>query len=94
MSGSQKRPPIRVHFRYNLESGEVEELLIDDNAPGRTDDYHDKVADLIASRLGRDFLIEDIGQPETGINDQRGQTATWGADTRREDEQEPETEVD
>ncbi len=56
-----QRPPVRVRFRYNLETGEVEEFIIDDNAPEQSEAYHDGVAEILAGRLGRRLEIQNAG---------------------------------
>lgn len=58
---SEKRPRIRIRFRYNKDSGEIEELIIDDQAPAAPEAYHDGVARAIAGRLGRAPEIENAG---------------------------------
>ncbi len=55
------RPPVRIRFKYNVDTGEIEELLIDDNAPDRSEEYHDRVAAMLAGQLGRNPAIEDAG---------------------------------
>ncbi len=60
MSAKPKRPPIRVRFRFDVETGETE-LIIDDDSPDRSDDYHDKVANAIAAYLRRHPEIESAG---------------------------------
>jgi len=55
------QPPIRVTFKYNIDTGDIEEFIIDDNAASASEDYHNKVADLIALRLGRNPEIKDAG---------------------------------
>lgn len=54
------RPPVRIHFHYNLETGDLE-FIVDDTEPDRTEDYHDKVADTIARFLARNPQIQDAG---------------------------------
>ena len=56
-----KRPPVRIRFRYNRDTGDIEEFIIDDNAPAASEGYHDKIARLISSRLARSPEIEDAG---------------------------------
>ena len=60
MADQPKRPPIRVRFRFNVDTGDLE-LIIDDNSPDRSEEYHDNVADAIASYLIRNPDIEDAG---------------------------------
>jgi plasmid stabilization system protein ParE len=57
----KKRPPIRISFKYNKDTGEIEEFIVDDNAPTASETLHDKVAEAISSRLGRRPEIEDAG---------------------------------
>jgi hypothetical protein len=54
------RPPIRVRFHYNLETGDLE-FIVDDTEPDRSEDYHNKVADAIARFLARNPEIQDAG---------------------------------
>ena len=58
---SNKRPPIRIRFRYNVDTGEIEEFIIDDNAAAASEAYHDKVARAIAGWLGHNPVIDDAG---------------------------------
>jgi hypothetical protein len=60
MSQSPKKP-ISIKFRFNKESGEIEDLIVDDNMPNASDSFHDQVAELIASQLGAKPLIRDAG---------------------------------
>ncbi len=55
------RPAIRIRFKYNRDTGEIEEFIIDDNAPAARDEYHDKVARVIAARVARHPQVEDAG---------------------------------
>ncbi len=56
-----KKQPVTIRFRYNKESGEIEDLIVDDNTPNASEDFHDQVADLIARQLGARATIEDAG---------------------------------
>jgi plasmid stabilization system protein ParE len=58
---SEKRPKVRIRFKYNVDTGEIEEFIIDDNAPAASEAYHDKVAHAIAARLARDPDVADAG---------------------------------
>ncbi len=58
---SRKRPRVRIRFKYNKDTGEIEEFIVDDNAPAASEEYHDKVAHAIAGRLGRNPDVEDAG---------------------------------
>lgn len=57
----KKRPPIRVSFKYNKDTGEIEEFIVDDNAPTASETLHNRIAEAISSRLGRRPEIEDAG---------------------------------
>lgn len=67
MSDQARRPAIRIRFQFNVETGEME-LIIDDNAPDRSEDYHDKVAGAIAAFLARHPEIEDAGPIRYRLN--------------------------
>jgi len=56
-----KRPRVRIRFKYNKDTGDIEEFIIDDNAPSASEEYHDKIAEAIAARLGSNPEIEDAG---------------------------------
>jgi len=58
---SKKRPPFRIRFKYNIDTGDVEEFIIDDNARAASESYHDKVANQIASKLARNPDVLDAG---------------------------------
>jgi plasmid stabilization system protein ParE len=57
----KKQPRVRIRFTYNKDTGEIEEFIIDDQAPSATEAYHDDVAHAIAGRLARAPEIEDAG---------------------------------
>ena len=59
MSG--KRPPVKIKFKYNMETGTIEEFIIDDNAAGASEEYHDRVAEKIGELLARNPEIFDAG---------------------------------
>jgi len=58
---SKKRPRVRIRFKYNIETGEIDEFIIDDNAPAASEGYHNQVAHAVASRRARRPAIEDAG---------------------------------
>ena len=60
MSSESARPPIRIRFRFNMDTGEIE-FIIDDISPDRSEEYHNKVAHAIASFLDRNPEIKDAG---------------------------------
>jgi len=57
----KKRPRVRIRFKYNKDTGEIEEFIIDNNAPGASEKYHDGIARSIAGQLGINPEIEDAG---------------------------------
>ncbi len=59
MSG--KRPPVKIKFRFNLETGTVEQFVVDDNAVGASEDYHDRVALAVGDLLARKVEVKDAG---------------------------------
>ena len=67
---SAKRPPVRIRFKYNVDTGDIEEFTIDDNAPAASEEYHDKIAEGIACRLGRNIDVMDAG-PRQSIIEQK-----------------------
>ena len=84
---SDKRPPVRIRFKYNVDTGDIEEFLIDDNAPSASEEYHDKVAERIAGRLGRHLDVVDAG-PTRLLQDEPQPAETTPA---AKDDDEPET---
>ena len=56
-----KAPGIKIKFSYNIDTGEIEQFIIDDQAPTASEDYHDKVANLIAQKLAKNPTIVDAG---------------------------------
>lgn len=56
-----KRPPVRIRFKYNVDTGEIEEFIVDDNAASAPDSYHDAVARQVAGCLSRDVRLRDAG---------------------------------
>ncbi len=55
------RPKIRVRFKYNIDTGEIEEFFVDDNQPSASEAAHDQRARAVASRLARAPDIRDAG---------------------------------
>ncbi len=60
MANQSQRPKIKVRFHFNIETGEMD-LIVDDNAAHLSEDYHDKIAQALASYLGRNPDIQDAG---------------------------------
>ncbi len=58
---NKKRPRVRVKFKYNTDTGEIEEFIIDDNAPGASENYHNGIARAFTARLSKNAEIEDAG---------------------------------
>jgi hypothetical protein len=77
-----KRTPVTIRFRYNKESGEIEDFIIDDNTPNASEESHDKIADLIARQLGAKPDIEDAGPIRFGKTPEK---RTDGAKAKEED---------
>lgn len=58
---SEGRPPIKVRLKINKVTGEIEELIVDDQARLAPEEYHDKVAALVARALGKNADVVDTG---------------------------------
>ena len=58
---SSKRPPVKIKFRFNLETGTVEQFVVDDNAAGASEEYHDRVALAVGDLLARKVEVKDAG---------------------------------
>jgi len=56
-----QRPKIKVRFKYNIETGEVEEFIVDDNAPFASEEQHDQIARIIAQKISCHPDIYDAG---------------------------------
>jgi len=56
-----KRPKIKVRFKYNIDTGEVEEFIIDDNKPDASQEFHDTIANSIAKMISSNPDINDAG---------------------------------
>jgi hypothetical protein len=78
------RKPVTIRFRFNKESGEIEDLIVDDNAPNASEPYHDRVAELIARQLGAKARIQDAGPIRFDSTTHR----TTGAGEEREEREE------
>jgi len=89
MTEKPKRPSVRIRLRFNVDTGETE-FIIDDGSPDRSEEYHDNVAQAIASYLARHPEIEDAGAIRHQI--EQG----WRAITDRfkQDEKKDETELE
>jgi plasmid stabilization system protein ParE len=74
-----------------VDTGEIE-FIVDDNAPDRSEDYHDKVAQAIASFLARHPEIADAGHIRYRL-DQEWHEITEAYE-RREREKEQDTLTD
>ncbi len=90
---SEKRPRVRIRFKYNQETGKIEDLIIDDNAPTAGDAYHDEIAALIAGYLGRNPDISDAGPIRLSrMSAETGDTAQ--TDQRTDDDEVQVTQTD
>lgn len=58
---TNKRPPVKIKFRFNLETGTIEQFIVDDNAVGASEEYHDRVALAVGDLLARKVEIKDAG---------------------------------
>ena len=58
---TNKRPPVKIKFKYNLETGAIEQFIVDDNAAGASEEYHDRVALAIGDLLAHRVEIKDAG---------------------------------
>jgi hypothetical protein len=56
-----ERKPITIRFRFNKETGQIEEFLIDDGDRTASEAYHDQIAHILAGELFRTPHIEDAG---------------------------------
>ncbi|KPA18888.1 hypothetical protein MHK_000894 [Candidatus Magnetomorum sp. HK-1] len=57
----KQRPKIKVKFKYNIETGEVEEFIIDDHLPDANEEYHDNIAKIVAENICCQPDIQDAG---------------------------------
>ncbi len=64
---SAKRPPVKIKFKYNLETGAIEQFIVDDNAAGASEEYHDRVALAIGDLLAHRAEIEDAGPRHAAV---------------------------
>lgn len=67
MSNNPSRPSVRIRFRFNIDTGDIE-FIIDDASPDRSEEYHNKVAHAIASFLDRQPEIKDAGAIRYRLN--------------------------
>ncbi len=56
-----ERQPITIRFRFNKETGQIEEFLVDDGERSAPESYHDQFTRLVAGELFRNPQIEDAG---------------------------------
>ena len=56
-----ERKPVTIRFRFNQDTGQIEEFLIDDGDRTAPEEYHNKIARAIAGRLFRRPEIADAG---------------------------------
>ena len=56
-----ERKPVTIRFRFNKDTGQIEQFLIDDGDRVAPEEYHNRIAHAIAGRLFRRPEIEDAG---------------------------------
>jgi hypothetical protein len=61
---AEKRPPIKIRLKINKLTGEIEELIVDDQARMAPEEYHDQVARLVARALGKQADVLDTALEE------------------------------
>ena len=89
MADQPQRPPIRIRFQFNVDTGDME-FIVDDDSPDRSEDYHDKVAQAIARFLARNPEIADAGHIRYRL-DQEWRELTVAYEQREKDAGEKET---
>ena len=87
MAETPKRPPIRIQFNFNVDTGDME-FIVDDNSPDRTEDYHDRVAQTIGQFLARNPQIADAGHIRYRLDRE------WHEITRTEQQKQDENQTD
>lgn len=55
------RKPVTIRFRFNQDTGQIEQFLIDDGDRTAPEAYHNQIARAIAGRLFRRPQVEDAG---------------------------------
>ncbi|MDM8515098.1 hypothetical protein QUF76_02775 [Desulfobacterales bacterium HSG16] len=90
---SAKRPRVRIKFKFNMDTGEIEEFIIDDNSPEASEAYHNEIARAIASRLGNRPEIEDAGAIRLSDMPDRHISSVPDLETESESEQEENSEI-
>jgi hypothetical protein len=83
---SESRPPVRISFKYNKDTGEIVEFVVDDNSPTASEEFHDRVAQAVASSLGRRAEIYDAGHEPAAEPRLVGETAAPLDDKQTESE--------
>lgn len=66
---SARRAPIIIRLRFNKESGQVEELSVDDGDALAPEAYHDDVARRIADRLELGAEIVDAFLADAALHE-------------------------
>jgi hypothetical protein len=56
-----ERKPVTIRFRFNQDTGQIEEFLIDDHERAAPESYHDRIARAIAGQLFRNPQVVDAG---------------------------------
>ncbi len=50
-----------MRFKYDTDTGEIVEFIVDDNAPSGSERYHEAVARAVAEKLGKNIEIAGAG---------------------------------
>lgn len=66
---SPPRAPIVIRLRFNKESGQIEELSVDDRSPLAPEAYHDEIARTVAARLDPGATIVDAFLQEAALHE-------------------------
>jgi hypothetical protein len=61
MTMKSHRPKVTVRFKYNIDTGDIEEFIVDDNQPGASEEHHDKIAAIVAKMISCQADIQDAG---------------------------------
>ncbi len=62
-----ERKPVTIRFRFNQDTGQIEEFLIDDHDRTAPESYHDRIARAIAGQLFRNPQVVDTGATATDV---------------------------
>ncbi len=91
MPETPRRPSVKIRFRFNVDTGEIEQLIVDDQAPERSEHYHDKIAEAVAMNLGRRPTIEDAG-PRHLLREKEPEALRERPETEEQEEKETQSD--